>query len=380
MSRKAFRILGLLSVMCLLLVIGAPISLEDEKVGAGSGMYAGETLQTMRVASSSAKVAAPNALMMPEMMPEADMAFDAGESAESFAVAGQSINQQMEQSLLDLEFKTYATSRMLVKSGSMRLEVASVTETVTKVSNILQEYPEGFIESKSQSNTNYYGRVPREGVHITARVPSEHFEAILESIQHAVGKENVKGLDTNAYDITDQYVDAASRADILQASRKALQTLLEKAQNVKEVMEVQRELNRIVEQYESQKKRAENLKTQSVRRARKVCSWLVPMNRYSTCDFTLLSCLQSLSTLMVNIEERISTPTPTRLDGFIPTQMVQRALHDMSKVTSAMGNAAVYYAVILVPLVLTFALFSLLCAGKPASKWWRAYVNLDNPV
>jgi hypothetical protein len=64
--------------------------------------------------------------------------------------------------------------------------------------------------------------------------------------------------------VTDAYVDASSRADVLQASRQALQTLLQEAKQVKEVLEIQRELNRLVEAYESQKNRAQRLQKQSV--------------------------------------------------------------------------------------------------------------------
>lgn len=268
LTPQAFRILGLLSVLCILLsVIGAP-SIEDN-------MHDGLVLKSNeRLSRSSGNSAMSKQMMMPESAPmmadslEMDMAVGAEESV-SFHGVPKAYNQHMEQALQELDSKTYVTERMLIKSGNIVAEVSNLSQSVEKVTNILQEYKEGFIEHQSQeSNTRYhpYGTAQQQqAIRMTARVPSEHFETIIDTIQQAVGTQNVLEVHTNARDVTDQYVDAATRADVLQASRQALQTLLDKAHNVREVMEVQRELNRIVEQYESQKKRAESLKAQSVR-------------------------------------------------------------------------------------------------------------------
>jgi hypothetical protein len=61
---------------------------------------------------------------------------------------------------------------------------------------------------------------------------------------------------------------------------------------------------------------------------------------------------QALSTLSIELRERVEpNHSPlSRRHRFLPTRMVQRALHDMSKLTSAVGNAAVYYTVLLIPL------------------------------
>lgn len=251
---RILRSVFILALFFLVFVIGVP-SDEEDGIDRSSSFGARFTVTD----------ATTRHHQMPKMMARSAAVSSSptgGAEVETSSLSFSNVNEQMTKSLQNLESKTYATSRMLVKSGRMRLEASNVEDTVKKITDILNEYPEGFIESKTQSD-NY-----AKSIHITARVPSEHFEDILESFQEAVGKENVKSISSNAHDITDQYVDAASRSDVLQASRLALQTLLEKAQSVKDVMEVQRELNRVVEQFESQKKIAESLKTQSVRNLR----------------------------------------------------------------------------------------------------------------
>ena len=66
---------------------------------------------------------------------------------------------------------------------------------------------------------------------------------------------------------------------------------------------------------------------------------------------------QSLSTLVIDIRERVEPTLHPHRRGFIPSRMIQRALEDMSEVTSSMGNAAVYYTVLLLPLALFCAIF-----------------------
>jgi hypothetical protein len=74
----------------------------------------------------------------------------------------------------------------------------------------------------------------------------------------------VSSVNINSQDVTDSYIDASARADTLDASRKALKILLGKATNVQDIMEVQRELNALTQQYESHRKRAVHLKKEAV--------------------------------------------------------------------------------------------------------------------
>jgi hypothetical protein len=304
LPRQAFRSLVWLCVLCIVLgVLGGIPSFVEEDGEDGAYVEYGRGYQENKAMPNMKRMANPVARMSNDMamgsgagldagaappgMPEMIMADAMEESASSLAQAqdvAHVFNEQMEQSLQELESKTYVTSRMLIKSGRIVAQVLNLSEAVDQVTHILQQYPQGFMENISQQSNNYYGQYeyarrqsPQQHVtYLTARVPSDQFDTIMEAIQQVVGKDNVQAVDSNAHDVTDQYVDAASRADVLQASRKALQTLLDKATNVREVMDVQRELNHIVQQYESQKKRAESLKTQSVRVCVCVCVCVAP--------------------------------------------------------------------------------------------------------
>ena len=58
---------------------------------------------------------------------------------------------------------------------------------------------------------------------------------------------------------------------------------------------------------------------------------------------------------------------PRRHARFLPSEMMHRAWEDVTKITAALGNAAVYYTVVLLPVVLVCILLVFIC-GKTIHK------------
>ena len=81
---------------------------------------------------------------------------------------------------------------------------------------------------------------------ITIRVPRARFEITLAAIDK-VG--DVVHRDIQAHDVTDEFVDLEIRIKNARAMRTRLQTLLERA-NVKEALEIEKELHRVTEELE----------------------------------------------------------------------------------------------------------------------------------
>ena len=79
---------------------------------------------------------------------------------------------------------------------------------------------------------------------------SDKFYIVISALQGLLGSDMVRSLSTSSHDVTDSFIDASSRAETLVVCRKAIQVLLQKAQNVQEVMEGQRELNILTQEYE----------------------------------------------------------------------------------------------------------------------------------
>lgn len=82
---------------------------------------------------------------------------------------------------------------------------------------------------------------------ITMRVPAAKFFPVLEEIRK-LGQVVSKSI--NAQDVTDEYVDLQLRLKNAEATRDRLLAILEKAQTVKDTLEVERELSRVREEIE----------------------------------------------------------------------------------------------------------------------------------
>ena len=139
--------------------------------------------------------------------------------------------------------------RKIVKTGSMTLEVGNITETMDEVAEMADEL-NGYVVSsyKYEYERKVLGR-------ITIRVPSEKFEeafARLRQLAIAVPYEN-----TTAKDVTEEYVDLEAKLSNLLATEAQYLALMEKAENVEEMLMVQKELSNVrgeIEQIEGRMK------------------------------------------------------------------------------------------------------------------------------
>eukprot|EP00521_Asterionellopsis_glacialis_P010607 CAMPEP_0195293868 /NCGR_PEP_ID=MMETSP0707-20130614/13570_1 /TAXON_ID=33640 /ORGANISM="Asterionellopsis glacialis, Strain CCMP134" /LENGTH=391 /DNA_ID=CAMNT_0040354679 /DNA_START=198 /DNA_END=1370 /DNA_ORIENTATION=+ len=170
--------------------------------------------------------------------------------------------------------------KLLFHSGNIVLSVPgknNVNNLKDQIVNLIEsdEAGPGYVESQSSysSNVRYnsHGKEQRLlVVNLQLRVSSDKFHSVVDKIAiQMVNKDDAKklqlaSLSTSSRDVTDEFIDASSRASTIDASREALKALLIQTKSVSEVMEVNRELNRLTQQYESQKERAKYLQKQSL--------------------------------------------------------------------------------------------------------------------
>ncbi|MFO7996590.1 MAG: DUF4349 domain-containing protein [Dehalococcoidia bacterium] len=133
-------------------------------------------------------------------------------------------------------------ARKIVREGSVTLEVVDIAETMDKVAEMANEF-NGYVVSS-------YKHEYERGVtgHITIRVPSEKFDeafARLRQLAIAVPYET-----TTAKDVTEEYADLGAQLSNLLATEAQYLALLERAENVEEVLTVQREISKVRGQIE----------------------------------------------------------------------------------------------------------------------------------
>jgi len=139
--------------------------------------------------------------------------------------------------------------RRIVKTGYMTLEVGDIAETMDKVAEMADEF-NGYVVSSYKYE--YERRV--EG-RIIIRVPSEKFEEAFERLRQLAI--DVPYENTTAKDVTEEYVDLEAQLSNLLATEAQYLALMEEAENVEEMLMVQKELSKVrgeIEQIEGRMK------------------------------------------------------------------------------------------------------------------------------
>jgi len=139
-------------------------------------------------------------------------------------------------------------SRMLIWSAWLSLEVSSVSNAVSSVTNIAKQSG-GYVESQSDSGD--------ERAHVTLRVPVDSLKPAMASLE-SIGK--VTSRRVSSEDVTEQYVDIDARLKTMVALRDRLRALLDKAQDVKDIMAIEKELGRVQADIDSMQARLKALK------------------------------------------------------------------------------------------------------------------------
>ena len=123
-------------------------------------------------------------------------------------------------------------STMLVYTANMNLAVYLVDQAIGQVEQIAKDNG-GFLSSRGD-------------IQLVIRVPRSRFQAALAAVEKTG---DVLHRDVRAEDVTDAYMDLEIRIKNARAMRDQLAALLVKA-NVKEAIEIERELGRVTEELE----------------------------------------------------------------------------------------------------------------------------------
>lgn len=138
---------------------------------------------------------------------------------------------------------TESKLRHIIRTGSINLTVKDTRETIRDIRQMVDEAG-GIIGSSYV----YEVREGQYAANMTLRVPEARFEAIMEQLE-TLGK--ATNAETGIEDVTMQYVDLESRLNNQIAQEERLAEILEMADTVEEVLEIERELYRVRGEIES---------------------------------------------------------------------------------------------------------------------------------
>jgi len=301
------------------------------------GTYAAATVRMGGTSTRSFADAAGMAPEAPEMklmnyVGASDMVMDGAERSVNI---GSDFAREYGDAMKAIPKPRASQQRMLVHDGNLSINArkGELTSLGDKIEIMVKE-SKGYIESTNAYKSGNFNN-DQNMLDLRVKIPSDLFHSVVKKIQDFAGNDMITSISINSHDVTDQFIDANSRADTLDASRTALRTLMEKARNVNEVMNVQRELNQLTQQYESHKRSMQYMQNQA-----------------------------DLSSLYVHIKEDLVTELDKPKPIFSPSRSLRLALAHVAMCSGFVVDTIIYSAVWVIPFCFVFFIVSLLIKKK----------------
>lgn len=152
-----------------------------------------------------------------------------------------------------------AYSRPALAEGADRLTVLTATQKVTVKDVEAAARQAEAIAQKSGGHVQSQSVREQEHAYLALRVPGPQLRPALDSLA-ALGAEDSRSL--SSQDVTEQYVDTEARLKNAIALRDRLKALLGQAKDVKDILEIERELTRVQSEIDSMEGRLKKLKGQ----------------------------------------------------------------------------------------------------------------------
>jgi hypothetical protein len=144
--------------------------------------------------------------------------------------------------------------RKLIKTGDVRFKTKDLKKTKATILQAVNQV-KGYISEESQSG---YGEMMEE--RLSVRVPSQYFDTLLNLLGSQAEYFDFKNIHTQ--DVTQEYIDVSARIKTKKELEERYRQILKSAGNVKDLMEVERELNNVREEIESSEGRLKYLSNQ----------------------------------------------------------------------------------------------------------------------
>ncbi|MEM6344421.1 MAG: DUF4349 domain-containing protein [Bacteroidota bacterium] len=145
--------------------------------------------------------------------------------------------------------------RKIIREGYLSIETDDYPKTRRAISGIVAQW-DGFVSQENEERSHY-----QQSNRLKIRVPSATFENLMQAVEGIAKVVHQKRVSSK--DVTEEYVDLASRLKAKQAAEERYYAFLRKAQNVDEMLQIQASLRTIREEIERVKGRLRYLEDQT---------------------------------------------------------------------------------------------------------------------
>lgn len=146
-------------------------------------------------------------------------------------------------------------TRMIVRTAEIALVVNDVAIALDRVADLAENLGGYVVSSKRWKEEERLVGI------ITIRVPAEDFGDAMEALRGLAV--DVTHEDTSAKDVTEEYIDLSAKLKNLEATEEQLLRLMEKAEKVEDILNIQRELSKTRGEIEQTKGRMQYLERTS---------------------------------------------------------------------------------------------------------------------
>jgi hypothetical protein len=124
-----------------------------------------------------------------------------------------------------------------IKTGGITFKSEDIDEDYQKVVALLPGY-DAYVENENQTKSDQ-----RINYELTIRVPSQQYDSLYNGLTNLAGR--VEHKYTNVQDVTERYYDLQTRIKNKQALEKRYLDLLTRASELKDMLEIEKQLNEV---------------------------------------------------------------------------------------------------------------------------------------
>ena len=209
---------------------------------------------------------------------------------------------------------------LIIKTGTLLLRVTGLDAAVTAATQKVDELG-GYASASDRS-----GDGENAAASITFRIPAARWDEALAALRGLADKVLTERSSTE--DVTRQVIDLGARIRNLEATERALQAIMDRATEIKDVLSVQAELTKVRGQIEEMTAEKGHLVEQA-----------------------------AMSTLTVTFALK-PNPIRTEQQGFDPASEAEQASASLVSVLQGVATAGIWFAIVWLPILLFLAIIA----------------------
>ena len=150
--------------------------------------------------------------------------------------------------------QSQSVEKKVIQNGNLRIKVDDLSAFLESLRPVLSKF-EAYTTNESQ---NTYDRVSESN--LTIRVPEKNFGDLFGELK-GLGK-SIESQSLNQRDVTEEFIDLETRLKNKKALEQRYRQLLNQAKNVNDILNIERQLNNVRSEIESQEGRLKYLNSQ----------------------------------------------------------------------------------------------------------------------